>query len=75
MIGKPRLDQGERTFVENPVATGILGQTEGGRKTTITTPKVQPEVILYDAELVRSLPVDMTVTSALNFIVVQKESR
>ena len=47
-------------------ATGILGQTEGGRKTTITTPKVQPEVILYDAELVRSLPVGMTVTSALN---------
>ena len=47
-------------------ATGILGQTEDGRKTTITTPKVQPEVILYDAELVRSLPVPMTVTSALN---------
>jgi maleylacetate reductase len=47
-------------------ATGILGQTEGGRKTTLTSPKVQPEVILYDAELVRSLPVSMTVTSALN---------
>lgn len=47
-------------------ATGILGQTENGRKTTITTPKVQPEVILYDAELVRTLPVRMTVTSALN---------
>lgn len=47
-------------------ATAILGQTEGGRKTTITTPKVQPEVILYDAELVRTLPVAMTVTSALN---------
>jgi maleylacetate reductase len=47
-------------------ATPILGQTEGGRKTTITSPKVQPEVILYDAELVRTLPVPMTVTSALN---------
>ncbi len=47
-------------------ATGILGQTEAGRKTTLTSPKVQPEVILYDAELVRSLPVGMTVTSALN---------
>lgn len=47
-------------------ATGILGQTENGRKTTITTPKVQPEVILYDAELIRTLPVAMTVTSALN---------
>ncbi len=47
-------------------ATGILGQTEGGKKTTLTSPKVQPEVILYDAELVRTLPVGMTVTSALN---------
>ena len=47
-------------------ATGILGQTENGQKTTITTARVQPEVILYDAELVRSLPVGMTVTSALN---------
>ncbi len=47
-------------------ATPILGQTEGGRKTTLTDPKVQPEVIIYDAELVRTLPVPMTVTSALN---------
>lgn len=47
-------------------ATPILGQTEGGLKTTLTSPKVQPEVILYDAELVASLPVPMTVTSALN---------
>ncbi|MCE6077720.1 iron-containing alcohol dehydrogenase [Agrobacterium vitis] len=47
-------------------ATAILGQTENSVKTTLTSPKVQPEVILYDAELVRSLPVGMTVTSALN---------
>lgn len=47
-------------------ATAILGQTEGGRKSTITDPRVQPEVILYDANLVRSLPVDMTVASGLN---------
>lgn len=38
-------------------ATPVLGQTEGGRKTTLTDPRVQPQVILYDAELVRSLPV------------------
>jgi len=49
-------------------ATPILGQTEGGKKTTLTDPKVQPEVILYDAELVATLPVGMTVTSALNAI-------
>lgn len=47
-------------------ATGILGQTENGLKTTVTTPKVQPEIILYDAELIATLPVAMTVTSALN---------
>lgn len=47
-------------------ATPILGQTEGGRKTTRTTAVVQPEVILYDAELVAGLPLAMTVTSALN---------
>ncbi|MDR7124776.1 maleylacetate reductase [Pseudotabrizicola sp. 4114] len=47
-------------------ATGILGQTENGVKTTLTSAKVQPEVILYDAELVTSLPVAMTVASALN---------
>lgn len=47
-------------------ATAILGQTQNGVKTTVTDPKIQPEVILYDAELVRTLPVAMTVTSALN---------
>ncbi|MCB1450814.1 MAG: maleylacetate reductase, partial [Nitratireductor sp.] len=47
-------------------ATSILGQTEKGVKATLTDPKVLPEVILYDAELVATLPVRMTVTSALN---------
>ncbi|MEM1375751.1 MAG: maleylacetate reductase [Pseudomonadota bacterium] len=47
-------------------ATPILGQTENGVKTTLTDEKVQPEVILYDAELVVGLPIEMTVTSAFN---------
>lgn len=47
-------------------ATPVLGQTEGGRKTTLTDARVQPGVILYDAELIRSLPVSVTVASALN---------
>ncbi|WP_374327074.1 maleylacetate reductase [Paracoccus pantotrophus] len=47
-------------------ATPILGQTENGLKTTITDRRVQPEIILYDAELVATLPVAMTVTSAIN---------
>lgn len=46
--------------------TAILGQTEAGGKTTITDPRVQPEVIVYDPRLITGLPVDITVTSALN---------
>lgn len=49
-------------------STAILGQTEAGRKTTITDPRVQPEVIIYDPALVVSLPVALTVTSGLNAI-------
>lgn len=47
-------------------ATPILGQTENGAKTTLTSNRVQPEVILYDPELVVTLPVSVTVASALN---------
>lgn len=47
-------------------ATAVLGQTEAGRKTTLTDARVLAEVILYDAELVRSLPLETTVASALN---------
>ncbi len=47
-------------------ATPILGQTENGVKTTLTDAKVLPEVILYDPELVVTLPPAMTVTSGLN---------
>lgn len=47
-------------------ATPILGQTQGGLKTTLRDPVVQPGVIIYDAELVATLPLPITVTSALN---------
>jgi maleylacetate reductase len=49
-------------------ATSILGQTENGLKTTITDDRVQPEVIIYDPNLVAGLPISMTVTSAMNAI-------
>src|SRR5690606_1417946 len=49
-------------------ATPILGQTENGLKTTIRDMKVLPEVIIYDAELTRTLPPRMVVTSGLNAI-------
>ncbi|RRH69346.1 maleylacetate reductase [Falsigemmobacter faecalis] len=47
-------------------ATPVLGQTENGLKTTLSSPKVQPGTILYDPELITGLPLPMTVTSALN---------
>lgn len=46
--------------------TPILGQTEDGRKTTMQDDKLRPDIVLYDPELVVSLPPAMTVTSALN---------
>jgi len=46
--------------------TNILGQTENGVKTTLKSPKVIPEVVIYDPELTLSLPVGMSVTSGIN---------
>ncbi|MFT4129341.1 maleylacetate reductase [Labrys sp. (in: a-proteobacteria)] len=48
--------------------TPILGQTEGGEKTTLRSPKVLPEVVIYDPDLTLGLPVGMSVTSGLNAI-------
>lgn len=49
-------------------ATDILGETDGGRKTTIRDEKVRPEVVIYDPDLTLGLPVAMSVTSGLNAI-------
>lgn len=48
--------------------TPILGQTENGAKTTLRSPKVTPEVVIYDPQLTLGLPVAMSVTSGLNAI-------
>ncbi|MBL4597907.1 MAG: maleylacetate reductase [Rhizobiaceae bacterium] len=47
-------------------ATSVLGQMENGTKQTLKSPRVQPEVVIYDPELVMTLPANMTVTSGLN---------
>jgi maleylacetate reductase len=47
-------------------ATPVWGLTEGARKTTGTDQKVLPRVIIYDAALTMSLPVEMSVASGLN---------
>lgn len=49
-------------------ATPILGQTEGGRKTTVRGPEILPEVVIYDPELTLHLPARMSVVSGVNAI-------
>jgi maleylacetate reductase len=48
--------------------TDILGETAGGEKTTRRDPAVRPEVVVYDVDLTLTLPVGLTVNSALNAI-------
>jgi maleylacetate reductase len=47
-------------------ATPVWGLTEGARKTTGVDLTVLPKVIIYDAALTTSLPVDLSVASGLN---------
>ena len=48
--------------------TDILGETEGGAKTTRRSEAVRPEAVIYDVELTRSLPPGLSATSGLNAI-------
>jgi maleylacetate reductase len=48
--------------------TDILGETADGEKTTRRDPAIRPEVVIYDVDLTLTLPVGLTVTSALNAI-------
>ncbi|PRY40638.1 maleylacetate reductase and hydroxyquinol 1,2-dioxygenase domain-containing protein [Umezawaea tangerina] len=46
--------------------TAVLGETAEGRKTTRSAPEIRPETVVYDVDLTLSLPVDLSVTSAVN---------
>ncbi|MFE5874958.1 maleylacetate reductase [Rhodococcus sp. NPDC056506] len=46
--------------------TPVLGETENGRKTTRSSPRIRPETVIYDVDLTLDLPLDTTVTSAVN---------
>jgi len=48
--------------------TPIYGLTEGGVKRTGRDPKVLPRTVIYDPELTLTLPLLLTVTSAINAI-------
>lgn len=48
--------------------TPIIGETQDGIKRTQTTPKVLPEVVIYDVDLTLGLPAAMSATSGMNAI-------
>jgi maleylacetate reductase len=48
--------------------TPILGETKNGLKTTINSPKVLPETVIYDVDLTLSLPPRLSGTSGINAI-------
>ena len=48
--------------------TNILGETSEGKKTTLRSPKVQPEGVIYDVDLTFTLPPRASVTSGMNAI-------
>jgi alcohol dehydrogenase class IV len=46
--------------------TAILGQTEKGIKTTQRSPRILPEVVIYDVNLTLTLPPALSATSGMN---------
>jgi alcohol dehydrogenase class IV len=48
--------------------TPILGQTERGLKTTLRSPKVLPEAVIYDPDLVMTMPPHIAGPSGMNAI-------
>ena len=48
--------------------TDILGETKDGIKTTVRSPKILPEVVIYDVDLTLGLPTGLSATSGMNAI-------
>jgi maleylacetate reductase len=48
--------------------TPILGETRGGIKTTQSSPKILPEVVIYDVDLTMAMPARLSATSGINAI-------
>lgn len=46
--------------------TPVLGETDNGVKSTRRDPRLAPGTVVYDAELTRTMPAGLTLTSALN---------
>ena len=48
--------------------TPILGETQDGRKTTRSDPKILPGTVIYDVDLTMTLPASLSATSGVNAI-------
>jgi alcohol dehydrogenase class IV len=48
--------------------TPILGETQDGKKTTRSDPKILPGTVIYDVNFTMSLPASMSATSGVNAI-------
>ncbi|RMZ91590.1 hypothetical protein DV736_g1152, partial [Chaetothyriales sp. CBS 134916] len=48
--------------------TPILGETQDGKKTTRSDPKILPGTVIYDVKLTMTLPVALSTTSGVNAI-------
>ncbi len=48
--------------------TPILGETQDGRKTTRSDPKILPGTVIYDVDLTMTLPKGLSATSGVNAI-------
>jgi maleylacetate reductase len=48
--------------------TDILGETRDGAKTTQRSPKVRPEIVIYDVELTAGMPPALSATSGMNAV-------
>ena len=46
--------------------TPILGETQGGAKTTRSSPEIMPNTVIYDVDLTLSLPVRIAAVSGMN---------
>jgi alcohol dehydrogenase class IV len=48
--------------------TPVVGQTNGGIKTTQSNPKILPEIVIYDVDLTMTMPPKLSATSGINAI-------
>jgi maleylacetate reductase len=48
--------------------TPVVGQTSGGIKTTQSSPKILPEIVIYDVDLTMTMPTKLSATSGINAI-------